>query len=168
MLCFFRVRAISLGLNLVALILLAHSEGTQAIACECHLAKVKLGLAARFAVLATNTVTDTMDSTINGDMGTSTGTTLPVYAPYTTGTGLNGILHPNDATAIAGRNAAISALMDIHSRASCVTALGGVAELGGLTLKPGVYTSTSSLQGEYSCAPSTSYPNSAKVARIRV
>jgi len=114
MLCFFRVRAISLGLNLVALILLAHSEGTQAIACECHLAKVKLGLAARFAVLATNTVTDTMDSKFNGDMGTSTGTTLPVYAPYTTGTGLNGILHPNDATAIAGRNAAISALMDIH------------------------------------------------------
>jgi len=112
MLCF-KLPAISLSLNLVALILLAHSEGTQATACECHLATVELGLATRFAVLATNTVTDTMDSTINGDMGTSTGTTLPKYAPYTTGTGLNGNLHPNDATAIAGRTAAISALMDI-------------------------------------------------------
>jgi hypothetical protein len=163
MLCF-KLPAISLSLNLVAMILLAHSEGTQATACECHLATVELGLATRFAVLATNTVTDTMDSTINGDMGTSTGTTLPKYAPYTTGTGLNGNLHPNDATAIAGRTAAISALMDIHSRATCVTALGGVAELGGLTLKPGVYTSTSSMQSECSTVvlPQLHIPNCTK------
>ena len=128
--------------------------------CECHLATVHLGLAARFAVLATNTVTDSMDSTINGDMGTSTGTTLPVYAPYTSGTGLNGTLHPNDATAIDARTAAAAALTDIYSRSTCVTVLTGVAELGGLTLKPGVYISTSSLQSEFLCVPSILMPNS--------
>jgi|AntRauMFilla1563_2_1112583.scaffolds.fasta_scaffold24103_2 hypothetical protein len=151
MLCF-KQRAPLLSLNLVALILLAHSEGTEATECECHLATVHLGLAARFAVLATNTVTDTMDSSINGDMGTSTGTTLPFYGSYLEGTpGLNGTLHPNDATAIVGRTAAIAALLDINSRSStCETALGGVAELGGRTLKPGLYTSTSSMQSECS------------------
>jgi len=117
--------------------------------CSCHLATVQLGLAARFAVLATNIVTDSMDSTINGDMGTSTGNTLPTYAPYISGTGLNGTLHSNDAIAINARIAAAAALADINSRSTCVTSLGGVAELGGLTLKPGVYTSSSSLQGEY-------------------
>ena len=129
--------------------------------CECHLATVQLGLAARFAVLATNIVTDPMmDSTINGDMGTSTGTTLPAYGPYTSGTGLNGTSHPSDAIAINARAAAAAALVDILSRSTCVTALGGVAELGGLTLKPGIYTSTSSLQGECIYICSTSIPNS--------
>ena len=100
-----------------------------------------------------------MDSTINGDMGTSTGTTLPAYAlPYTSGTGLNGTLHPNDAIAINARIAAAAALEDILSRSTCVISLGGVAELGGRTLKPGVYTSTSSLQSECICVPSIFIP----------
>ena len=124
-------------------------------ACRCRLATVDLGLAARFAVLATNTVTDTMDSTINGDMGTSTGTTLPVYVSYVKGTpGLNGTRHPNDRTAENARRAALGAWLDIQSRSTCLTALGGVAELGGLTLKPGLYTSTSSFHSE--CVSSTS------------
>ena len=106
-----------------------------------------------------------MDSTINGDMGTSPGTTLPAYTPYTSGTGLNGTFHPNDATAISARAAAVAALVDIHSRSTCVTSLGGVAELGGRTLKPGVYTSISSLQSECIYASSTSIPSGWHTAR---
>ena len=138
---------------MVASILLtnvAAEDAAKATVCTpCHLPTVELGLAAPFAVLATNTVTDTMDSTINGHMGTSTGTTLPVYGA---GAGLKGTSHPNDATAIAARAAATAALLDINGRSTCVTALGGVAELGGLTLKPGIYTSTSSFQSECSRA----------------
>jgi len=82
-------------------------------------------------------------------MGTSPGTTLPVYAPYSPGTpGLNGDLHLNTATAIDARAAAISALDDIKSRSDCETELGGVVELGGRTLTPGLYTSTESMHRE--------------------
>ena len=113
--------------------------------------EVVLGLAAPFAILATSAVTDAGGSQINGDMGTSTGIALPVYAPYAPGIpGLNGALHPNDPTAIAARTAAVAALSDITGRSDCETALGGVVELGGRTLTPGLYTSTSSMQSECS------------------
>ena len=110
---------------------------------------VNLGAAAAFAVLATSAVTDAGGSQINGDMGTSTGIALPVYAPYSPPTpGLNGKLHPNDATAIAARAAAVAALIDIKARSNGETALGGVVELGGKTLSPGLYTATSTMQRE--------------------
>jgi len=115
-----------------------------------------MGLAAPFAVLATSAMTDAGGSQINRDMGTSPSITLPVYAPYTPGTqGLKGAVHPDDATAIDARTAAISALTSIKGRSDCATALGGVVELGGLTLKPGLYMSTRSMQSEFhSLAPS--------------
>ena len=143
--------------------------GSISMVCKCakcysHLAAVHLGLAARFAILATNTVTDTMTSYINGDMGTSTGVTQPVYATYNPSStdrvpgrvaswdapaiGLKGTQHRNDATAIAVRAAAIAAWIDIKSRTLCARPKGGVAELGGQTLTPGLYTSTSSFHSE--------------------
>ena len=102
-----------------------------------------------FVECTAGSVTDAGGSQINGDMGTSPGTTMPVYAPYSPGTpGLNGDLHPNTATAIDARAAAMSALDDIKSRSDCETELGGVVELGGRTLTPGLYTSTESMHRE--------------------
>jgi len=122
-------------------------------------ATINLGVAARFAILATTAVTDAGGSTITGDMGTSTGTSLPVYAPYTPGTpGLDGTLHANDATAIEARAAAIAALNNIQRRSEGEKALGGVVELGGLTLGPGLYTSTIAMHCECSCLPHTIPP----------
>ena len=151
-----RVTGQTLAVYLIVAVLLAHSaeakdksvqDAQKGLRNQCNhstgRATVDLGLAAPFAVLATSAVTDAGGSQINGDMGTSPSITLPVYAPYTPGNpGLNGAVHPNDATAIDARTAAISAMTDIKGRSDCATALGGVVELGGLTLKPGLYTST--------------------------
>eukprot|EP00277_Geminigera_cryophila_P035945 CAMPEP_0173098102 /NCGR_PEP_ID=MMETSP1102-20130122/34470_1 /TAXON_ID=49646 /ORGANISM="Geminigera sp., Strain Caron Lab Isolate" /LENGTH=359 /DNA_ID=CAMNT_0013990413 /DNA_START=19 /DNA_END=1098 /DNA_ORIENTATION=+ len=115
----------------------------------CHLAAVDLGLAAPFAVLATSSVTDAGGSQINGDMGVTPGATLPTYAAYSPGTpGLNGTKHfgPEDSTANLARAAAITALLVIHSRSDCLTATIGYVELGGRTLGPGLYTSSSYMQ----------------------
>jgi len=142
---------------MLAAMLLAYSNCAEAQSAQtlelnviCMLEPVELGLAEPFAVLATNAVTDTMDSKIFGDMGTSTGTTLPIYAvPYPPGgPGLKGSKHPNDQTAIDARAAAINAKSDITGRSDCLTALGGVVELGGQRLYPGLYTSTSSMKSE--------------------
>jgi len=157
-----RVHQQTVAACIMVAVLLAHSAEAksakvgQKSLCNQDRATVNLGLAAPFAVLATSAVTDAGGSQINGDMGTSTGTTLPVYAPYSPGTpGLDGALHPNDATAIDARTAAISALTDIKGRSDCATALGGTVELGGLTLTSGLYTSTSSMKSELqSFAPS--------------
>jgi len=114
------------------------------------LATVDLGPAMQFAVLANTAVTDAGGSMIHGDMGTSIGTSLPVYPPYSPGTpGLDGTLHPNDAIAIDARAAAIAALTDINGRSEGETALGGVVELGGQTLAPGLYTATTAMQREF-------------------
>jgi len=84
---------------------------------------------------------------ITGDIGTSTGTSLPVYAPYIAGTpGLDGEVHANDGTAIEARAAVIAALHDIKGRSDGQKVLGGVVELGGLTLGAGLYTSTTAMQ----------------------
>jgi len=116
---------------------------------RCHVAAVDLGIAASFAVLATTSVTD-VGSTINGDMGVSPGTSLPAYSPYSSGAGLNGNQHLNDVTANMARLAAITALLDIHSRAECLTAYIDMVELGGRTLGPGLYTSNINMQSECS------------------
>jgi len=119
---------------------------------------VDLGTAARFAVLANTAVTDAGGSTILGDMGTSIGTSLPVYPPYSPGTpGLDGTLHPNDDIAIDARAAAIAALTDINGRSEGETALGGVVELGGRTLAPGLYTATIAMQREFDCPCSSPF-----------
>jgi len=120
---------------------------------------VDLGAAARFAVLANTAVTDAGGSTILGDMGTSIGTSLPVYPPYSPGTpGLDGTLHPNDADAIDARAAAIASLTDINGRLEGETALGGVVELGGRTLAPGLYTATIAMQSEIDRPCSSPFP----------
>jgi len=111
---------------------------------------IDLGPAAKFAVLANTAVTDAGGSMIHGDMGTSIGTSLPVYPPYSPGTpGLDGTLHSNDADAIDARAAAIAALKDINGRLEDEISLGGVVELGGQTLLPGLYTATTAMQREF-------------------
>ena len=141
------------------------AKGKSASAAASTGATIDLGVAARFAILATTAVTDAGGSMITGDMGTCTGTSLPVYAPYTPGTpGLDGTLHPNDATAVEARAAAIAALNDIKARSHAETSLGGVVELGGLTLGPGLYTSTIAMQSECLCLCSCPSDTTRKVS----
>ena len=116
--------------------------------CQTPAATVNLGLATPFAVLASTAVTDAGGSYINGYMGT-TGPILPMYLSYVKGTPrINGILHNNDETANTARRSAIAAWIDILGRCDCAKDLGSIVELGGQTLTPGIYTSTSSFHSE--------------------
>jgi hypothetical protein len=149
--------------------------------CQISLAPVNLGKACPFAILASTAVTDAGGSLINGDMGT-TGTTLPDYATYIEGTpGLNGSLHNKDQTARNAQIAAVAAWSDIKGRCNCSTVLGSIVELGGRTLTPGLYTSTSSFHSECVCVcvllclsvtvcpyppPHIPHPRDAKLVRI--
>src|ERR1044071_1000955 len=100
-------------------------------------AMVPLGSAARFAVLSATTVTSSGATTINGNLGVSPGTTV------TGSPTVNGMLHLGDPTAAQAQGDLTIAYNDAAGR------LGGAAvsgNLGGLTLTPGLYTSTSSLE----------------------
>src|SRR5438874_4423925 len=98
---------------------------------------VSLGSAAKFAVLAATTVTSTGATTVNGNLGVSPGTTVS-GSPT-----VNGTMHLGDPTAAQAQSDLTIAYNDAAGR------LGGAAvsgNLGGLTLTPGLYTSTSSLE----------------------
>jgi hypothetical protein len=103
---------------------------------------VSLGSAAStLAVLAGSAITNTGATTITGDMGLSPGSSIGGFP--TPGT-LNGTEHINDATAVQGQSDLTSAYNDAAGRtATDIVLLAG--NLGGLTLTPGLYKSTSTL-----------------------
>jgi hypothetical protein len=99
-------------------------------------APVALGSDATFAVLAGTAVTSTGDTTVNGDLGVSPGTTL-TGAPT-----VNGTTHLGDPAAAQAQLDLTTAYNDAAGR------LGGTAasgNLGGQTLPPGLYTSETSM-----------------------
>jgi len=101
-------------------------------------APVELGSAAPFGVLAATTVTSTGDTTIDGDLGVSPGNTV-TGAPT-----VNGMLHLNDPIAAQAQADLLSAYNDAAGRTFGAVLVTG--NLGGRTLLPGLYKSTSSLE----------------------
>jgi len=99
---------------------------------------VALGSATTFAVLAGSTVTSTGGSTVNGDLGVSPGTTL-TGAPT-----VNGTTHLGDPAAAQAQLDLTTAYNDAAGRTVGAVTLAG--NLGGQTLTPGLYKSTSSLE----------------------
>lgn len=98
---------------------------------------VPLGSAANFAVLAGATVTNTGLTTVTGDLGVSPGTAVTGFPPGT----VNGTIHAGNPTA------AQADLTTAYNNAAGRTGGASVSgNLGGLTLTPGLYTSTSSLE----------------------
>jgi hypothetical protein len=97
---------------------------------------VALGSASTFAVLAASTVTSIAPTTINGDLGLSPGTSV------TGSPTVNGTIHIADTAAAQAQQALTTAYNDAGSRAGAITLAGNI---GGLTLTPGVYRSSSSL-----------------------
>ena len=100
-------------------------------------APVPLGSTATFGVLAGTTVTSTGDTIIGGDLGVSTGTTV------TGSPGVTGMLHLGDPTAAQAQSDLTIAYNDAAGRTLCAVTLSG--NIGGQTLTPGLYKSTSSL-----------------------
>ena len=102
-------------------------------------APVALGGAGAFAVLAGSTVTSTGATALTGDLGVSPGTAVTGFPPGTL-TGTKHVADPTSAQAMADLTTAYN---DAAGRTLAPVTVAG--NLGGLTLPPGLYKSTSSL-----------------------
>jgi Ice-binding-like len=105
----------------------------------CAQTSVNLRSAANFSVLAGPTVTNTGPTIVIGDLGVSPGTAVTGFLPgKVVGTQQRG--NPTSAQAEADLTVAYN---DAAGRTLCPVSVAG--NLGGLTLAPGLYKSTSSL-----------------------
>jgi hypothetical protein len=117
----------------------AHDTGVD-VSSACAQAPVALGGAAAFAVLAGSTVTSTGLTMVTGDLGLSPGTAVTGFGPGT----LVGTQHAGDPTAAQAEADLTTAYNDAAGRTLCPVSVAG--NLGGQTLTPGLYKSTSSLE----------------------
>ena len=99
-----------------------------------------LGSARSFAVLAASTVTNTGVSAINGDLGLSPGISVTGFPPGM----LAGTQHISDPMTAQAQLDLTAAYNDAAGRTLGAITLAG--NLGGMTLAPGLYKSTSSLE----------------------
>ncbi len=98
-----------------------------------------LASASGFAVLAGSTVTNTGATGLTGDLGVSPGTAVTGFPPGT----FTGAKHAGDPTSAAAMADLTVAYNDAAGRTVGPVTVAG--NLGGLTLPPGLYKSTSSL-----------------------
>jgi hypothetical protein len=103
-------------------------------------ASVTMAGTSGLAVLAGAAITNTGATNITGDLGLSPGTSIGGFPPGI----LTGTQHINDATASQAKLDLTAAYNDAAGRTSTdIVTLSG--NIGGLTLTPGLYKSTSSL-----------------------
>jgi hypothetical protein len=117
----------------------AFALGAAVAAAPAHLNPVDLGSAAKFAVLAGSTVTNTGRTIINGDLGVWPGTAVTGFGPGV----VNGTIQAGDVAAHHGQASLTIAYNDAAARTTGVVGVAG--DLGGQTLGPGLYKSTSTL-----------------------
>ncbi len=128
-------RILSLSLSFILVALLAGPNFIMAAQPT-----VNLGTTASYAVLAGSAITNTGTTIINGDVGGDIG--LFPGTAYTGGgtVQLSGTAHITDAAASQAKADLMVAYLDASSRTPITTI---PTELGGTTLKPGTYTSSS-------------------------
>lgn len=108
-------------------------------ATSSNQAPVALGGAGPFAVLAGSTVTNTGATALTGDLGVSPGSAVTGFPPGT----LTGTKHVANPTSAQAKVDLTTAYNDAAGRTLAPVTVAG--NLGGLTLPPGLYKSTSSL-----------------------
>lgn len=120
----------------------SESEDYQALASAACAGQPSINLrsAALFSVLAGSTVTNTGPALITGDLGVSPGTAVTGFLPGK----VIGAQHSADPTAAQAKADLTTAYNDAAGRTLCPVSIAG--NLGGLTLRPGLYKSTSSLE----------------------
>ncbi len=101
---------------------------------------VSLASTTDFVILAGSAVTNTGATSITGDIGLSPGTSVGGFPPGT----MDGTLHINDAAVNQAKLDLTSAYNDLAGR-TCTDIVTLSGNVGGLTLTPGLYKSTSSL-----------------------
>lgn len=101
-------------------------------------AGIDLGAASTYGIMSTSAITSTGPTLINGDVALSPGTSQGIPPPQ-----VNGTIHVNDAAAAAAKAALLKAYNFAKALPPGVgpNSLGGGANLSGLTLPPGTYTS---------------------------
>lgn len=104
-------------------------------------ATVDLGSAASFAILAGTGITTTGTTTITGDIGSFPTPAMTGFVVIS----LSGSIHHADAVAQNAQISLSSAYTDAATRTPIVS-FGPVANLSGMTLLPGVYNGSSSLE----------------------
>ena len=103
---------------------------------------IDLSCAANFAILAGSTVTNTGPTLIvNGDLGLSPGSAVTGFPP---GTVVGGSIRINDVGANAAKGCLTAAYNDAAGRTTAPILISG--NLGGRTLAPGLYKSSSTLE----------------------
>jgi hypothetical protein len=127
-----RAKWMLMGLVLAVVLLFPHQDAT------ASQAPVNLRSAGSFAVLAATTITSTSGGTINGDVGVWPGTKFVVGVPPVI---VNGTVHLGDSIAKLAQGDLTTAYNDAAARTLGVIPYG--QELGGKTLAPGLYKSTS-------------------------
>jgi hypothetical protein len=104
------------------------------------MSNVTLGSTSTLAVIAGSGITSTGATVITGDIGLSPGSSIGGFPPGI----LNGTQHINDDLATQAKLDLTAAYNDLAGRTSTdIVTLSG--NIGGLTLTPGLYKSTSSL-----------------------
>jgi hypothetical protein len=109
------------------------------VSTTTSLVSPNLGGAGAFVVLAGSTVTNLGTTTLTGDLGVSPGTAVTGFPPGV----FSGAIHVGDPTAATGMTDLTTAYNDAAGRTVAPVTLAG--NIGGLTLPPGLYKSTSSL-----------------------
>jgi hypothetical protein len=136
---FFQRRAVDGSAGALSCFLLALALTIPSGLAHAQQTTVDLGAAAGFGVLAGTTVTSTGNTVVNGDLGVSPGTAVTGFGPGV----VNGTIHAGDGSAAAAEAALTTAYNDAAGRT--VGSISEAGNLGGMTLTPGLYTSSSSL-----------------------
>jgi hypothetical protein len=136
----FSFRLATASVPAVAAAVLIGAAGPAGAATAAVVAPVPLGTAARFAVLAASTVTNTGPTVIRGDLGLSPGTSVTGFPPGR----VIGTLHTADSVALQAQADLITAYNNAAARPATATI---PAELGGTTETSGVYVSAAGTFG---------------------
>ncbi|MDO8468494.1 MAG: ice-binding family protein [Candidatus Peribacter sp.] len=119
----------------------ATSSSPENTSLRANQSSVSLGAASTFGVLAGSTVTNTGPTTVTGNLGVSPGSAVTGFAP---GIVNGGAIHVTDTLASQAKVALTIAYNDLAGRSTNPVSVAG--NLGGSTLSPGLYKSTSSLE----------------------
>jgi Ice-binding-like len=112
---------------------------TSIVGAQCGQSSVPLGSAGSFRVLAGTTVTNTGATVVKGDLGVSPGSAVTGFPPGK----VIGTIHKADNAAAHAQRDLLTAYNDAMGRTNCAQSVSG--NIGGRTLGPGLYRSTSSL-----------------------
>ena len=133
------VTAVMLAGVFVGMVSRASAGPVTSSAPTCGQVAVPLGSALSFGALSGSGITSTGATTITGDLGVSPGTSVSGFPPAT----LTGTKYVADRTAVGAEANLTLAYNNASGRSNCAVSVAG--NIGGQTLTPGLYKSTSSL-----------------------